>query len=124
MLILKCLRKLRRENFVRTFAKFSKTSGIGNIGYGDKCLIQGKKYIEFGEESWFGTGTELLVYGSKKWNTCLKIGNKVHAQCRTRITCAKGIKIGNNVLIGPDVFITDHNHGMNPETGGMEIKNF
>lgn len=118
MLILKCLRKLRRENFVRTFAKFSKTSGIGNIGYGDKCLIQGKKYIEFGEESWFGTGTELLVYGSKKWNTCLKIGNKVHAQCRTRITCAKGIKIGNNVLIGPDVFITDHNHGMNPETGG------
>ena len=51
----------------------------------------------------------------KKRDTRLVIGNKVHAQCRTRIICAKLIQIGNDVLIGPDVFITDHNHGMNPE---------
>ena len=28
------------------------------------------------------------------------------------------MNLRNDVLLGPDVFITDHNHGMNPNTQG------
>ena len=65
-MIIRWLRKIRRDKFIKTFAEFSKTSGIGSIGCGDRCFIEGRKYIELGEQGWFGVGTELLVYGSKK----------------------------------------------------------
>lgn len=89
--------KYRRFYFQRDFMHFSPSSGVGSIGYGDNCIVQGKEHIYFGDNSWFGIGTELLAYGSKKWETILSIGNMVHAQARTRITCARHIVIGNNV---------------------------
>ena len=113
LLLIKIIRKFRRKCFANGFGNFPNSSGVGSIGCGDGCVVENKKYIYFGEKSWFGLGTELLVYSGK-----LEIGSGVHAQCRTRITCAKNVKIGDNVLIGPDVFITDDNHGMNPEQGG------
>jgi len=44
----------------------------------------------------------------------LTFGDDVRITARIRLTCAQSIQIGNHVLIAPDVFITDHNHGRDP----------
>lgn len=92
-LLLKISRKIRRMRFAKGFGSFPNSSGIGSIGCGDGCVVEDKKYIYFGGNSWFGRGTELLAYSGK-----IDVGSGVHAQCRTRITCAKTVKIGDNVL--------------------------
>jgi acetyltransferase-like isoleucine patch superfamily enzyme len=46
------------------------------------------------------------------------MGHDVRITKTCRITCAGNIKIGDNVLMGPDVMITDHNHGMDPTYPG------
>ena len=65
----------------------------------------------------FGAECELYAYSthfSQKLNSELIVGNDVRVTSKCRITCAGKITIGNNVLIAPEVFITDHNHGMDP----------
>lgn len=90
-------------------------------GYGNKCIVVGKDRITIGDNSWFGQDSEVIVYHTHFKDELLSkltIGNNVRCTSRCRITCAGHITIENDVLIAPDVFITDHNHGMNPDTKG------
>lgn len=118
---LKILRYLKKRKFIKEFKYCARSSGFGHIGYGEDCTIIGKENMSIGENSWFGSGCELYAYNShfgQKLNSKLIVGNNVRVTARCRITCAGSIKIGNDVLIAPDVFITDHNHGTNPEIPG------
>ena len=114
-LIKKTIHKIRIERFRKGFQHIGTGSGFGAIGYGDTCTIKGHSSIVVGKECWFGRQCEVIVYNgqtpSKKF---LQIGDDVRVTARCRITCAESIIIGDHVLIAPDVFITDHNHGMNP----------
>jgi len=114
-------RRLRKEHFRRQFLAFGLSSSLGVNGVGEGCKLTGTEFINIGEDSFFGEKTELTALHShvdQKMNPRILIGNHVRCVGGCRITCAGKIIIENDVLIGPDVFITDHNHGMNPVLKG------
>ncbi|MBR0082234.1 MAG: acyltransferase [Clostridia bacterium] len=111
----RCFIKLKRDRFQKKFGKIDKTSSFGENGYGDTCTIEGHSGIIIGKECRFGRQCEIIVYNEEAPSKVrLQIGDDVRATSRCRITCAECITIGNHVLLAPDVFITDHNHGMDP----------
>ena len=119
--IQKVLGRIRKLRFVKKFRSFDLSSGIGSNGVGKGCKLSGTEKMVIGKDCFFGEGTELTALGhhfDQQLNASLTIGNHVRCVGGCRITCAGKITLGNDVLLGPDVFITDHNHGMNPDTKG------
>ena len=74
--------------------------GCNNINVG-KLLCCGK---DVKIEAWNNRGSE-------HFSPEIIIGNNVFFQDRTHITAINKIIIGNNVLTGSDVLISDNNHG-------------
>ena len=119
--ISKVYARLKKNRFARQFRSFDIHSGVGTDGAGKNCSVIGARHISVGTESTFGIGCELIALEShfgQRLNPFLNIGNHVRVTARGRITCAGNITIEDDVLMAPDVFITDHNHGMNPEHPG------
>ena len=119
------INKYKRQRFLSCFASIGKSSGFGPIGYGDTCVIWDKKRIFVGDYSWFGRESTIRVLSSYNYadgvqplSGKLTIGNNVHCTEKCLIVCAGNMIIEDNVLIAPEVFIIDNNHGMNPNTGG------
>lgn len=120
-LLIRVVRRLRRERFYKKHANIDRQSCIGRDGIGKGCIIDGDDNITIGKDTYIGEGSELLAYRShfdRPLDSRLIIGNHVRITARCRITCAGMIRIGDDALFGPDVFITDHNHGMDPEVVG------
>ena len=124
-LFLRGLYRIRKEIFIREFQWCDVSVGFVLKGPG-RCRVDGKEYIRIGKDSNFGEGCELIAYGSESKENeqpLLNIGNHVRVTARCRITCAGHITIEDDVLMAPDVFITDHNHGMDPNyPGGYSIQ--
>lgn len=115
------VRHMKREKFYKKYVNIDRGSYLGRDGIGLGCVVEGNENITIGKDSFIGEGSELLAYKfhfDKPLDSHLTIGNHVRITARCRITCAGNICIGNDSLLGPDVFITDHNHGMNPELKG------
>jgi UDP-3-O-[3-hydroxymyristoyl] glucosamine N-acyltransferase len=96
--------KVKNNRFRKKFKYIAKTSGFGKLGYGDGCSINGYKNIRIGENTWFGSESEIIA---DRCNALI-IGNHVQVTSRCRIDCAGNIQIADNVLIAPDVSITDY----------------
>ncbi|MDH7446368.1 acetyltransferase [Aquimarina sp. 2201CG14-23] len=84
------------------------------------AYIVGKKYITFGENFNSGVNLRIEVLDSKfvrhpivgfDDDPKLIIGNNVNFNFNVHVGVIKEIKIGNNVLVGSNVVIIDHNHG-------------
>lgn len=116
LLPVKVIRYFRKTKFIRDFKYCARSSGFeGN------CTFIGKENIFIGENTYIGPGCEIYAYNShfqKQLCSELVIGNNVRFTSRCRITCAGKIILGNDVLVAPDVFITDHNHGTRPDSPG------
>lgn len=115
------IRHIRRDRFFKKHVHIDRSSTLGTDGIGKGCVIEGDSNLQIGKNCFVGAGSELLVYRShfdRPLEARLVIGNHVRITARCRITCAGKIEIGNDALFGPDVFITDHNHGMDPEKPG------
>lgn len=107
---------LKRNRLQKDFAELGRTSGFGK-----NCALVGCNHMYIGNECAIGDGSEIICLDShfgQKLSAALKIGNHVRMTARCRITCAGNITIGNDVLMAPEVFITDHNHGMDPTYPG------
>lgn len=120
-ILLKAVKRIRKLLFMKQFLSLDISSGIGENGCGKGCRLAGTEYISIGSNCYFGQGTELSALGNhfvQKLNPCLTIGDHVRCVGGCRITCAGNIKIEDDVLLGPEVFITDHNHGMDPNYPG------
>lgn len=114
-------RHFQSKKFYRNFPSIDRGCYIGADGIGKGCHLEGNTNLIIGKDSFIGEGSELLVYRThfdRLLDSQLSIGTHVRITARCRITCAGSITIGNDTLIAPDVFITDHNHGMNPELEG------
>lgn len=98
-----------------------------NIGKNPKIrlgatIINGK-HITVGNDVILGKDLVMAVYPehcgkvnpAKTKNGGIIIGDRVSANRRITIYCADSVKIGNDVLLGSDILITDNNHGMNPQ---------
>lgn len=84
---------------------------LGTVGKGvlfeSVREIKGGKTISIGHYSVFGFETRLACWGTGK----ITIGNNCHFGDRNFITSACGITIGNDVLTGANVLISDNAHG-------------
>lgn len=113
------IRRLRKRRFMKRFRHFELSSGLGSDGAGKGCLLSGTERISIGKDCFFGAGTELAApvnHFGQELAADLRIGNHVRCVGGCRITCAGSIVLEDDVLLGPEVFITDHNHGMDPKT--------
>ena len=77
-------------------------------------LLKGLQYVSVGDKTVFGKGLRLTAwnqYGEQTFTPCISIGNDCHFGSSVRITSINGITIGDNLLTGTNVLISDHNHG-------------
>lgn len=121
MLPVRVVRRLRRDRFFRKYPHIHRGSYLGKDGIGGGCVLEGDDNIVIGKNTFIGSGSELLAYRAhfdRPLDSHLIIGEHVRITARCRITCAGTIRIGDDALFGPDVFITDHGHGMDPEAPG------
>lgn len=76
--------------------------------------LRGVEYISIGEDCRFGRKailTALQSYANYRYNPSIKIGNGCNFGDYIQITSINDIEIGDNVLTGKWVLITDHSHG-------------
>lgn len=79
--------------------------------------VKAGQHIWIGRDFFIGKHFLLAVYpkdGHSRPIGRLKIGNRVCAQERVRISCIKSVVIEDDVLMGSNILITDNDHGMNP----------
>jgi len=84
------------------------------IRVGNGSLLRGTKYITFGENfsALNGFWIEAVVhYRDQVFSPRIKIGERVSVSKNVHITLINLISIGNDVLFGSNVYISDHNHG-------------
>lgn len=76
-------------------------------------FIRGTQSMQIGTKfkCWGGARIECVGKNNKILTRKLTIGNNVSCGSRIHIAALFRISIGDNCLIGSNVFITDHNHG-------------
>lgn len=78
------------------------------------CKIHGAECILIGSEFYSGSGLRLeawQVYRDQSFHPLITIKDKVRININCHISAINSITIEDNVLIGSNVLITDHNHG-------------
>jgi len=90
---------------------------VGNIGQ-----INCPEHISIGDNTWFGDGIYLTAWDSfncivdgksqvQHFTPSITIGENCHFGAQNHITCTNRITIGDNLLTGKWVTITDNSHG-------------
>lgn len=98
--------------------KKSLTNTLGHIGksseFGTGIRIIGGKYISIGDGFYAGPGCRIEAwdrYNEKCFSPSISIGNNVRINSSCHIGAINKVIVGDNVLFGSGVFITDHSHG-------------
>ena len=89
---------------------------VKNVSLGRNTTYIGEKYISIGDNTSIGDNGRLTAYGyyektKQHFTPLLTIGNNCNIGEQSHITAINCIMIGNNVLTGPRVLITDNAHG-------------
>ena len=97
------------------FSHLTKSFNKVHIKY--PFYIIGHQYID---NKYFTAQPDLRIECINKWKNdsfspILKIGHNVCLGFRCHIGCINYISIGDNVLVGSNVLITDHSHGKSEE---------
>jgi lipopolysaccharide O-acetyltransferase len=88
--------------------------GVREISIGPRPYLRGLTSISMGEDFSAGEGLWLeaiIRYGNERFEPKLVIGKHVRISHWSHIACTHSVTIGDHVLIGSKVIITDHNHG-------------
>lgn len=92
----------------RRFTHFGKNSTIAYKMF----RVRGSKLISIGDNSEIDKGARLTAWNSSNENDpVIVIGNHCHIGACVHITAINGITIGDNLLTGTNVLITDNAHG-------------
>ena len=81
---------------------------------GSDFQLWGPKYITIGKNFCAGKGLNLQAwdtYADEHFKPELTIGDNVVLTDYIQISCAHKVQIGNNVLVGQSVYISDNGHG-------------
>ena len=74
--------------------------------------IRGRRWIDFGTQLTTGRGLRIDALGNEDTRgTLIRFGKHVSINDYVHIGAIKSVAIGDRVLIGSKVLITDHNHG-------------
>jgi lipopolysaccharide O-acetyltransferase len=104
----------RPFSFLRNRMLASKL-GVRKLRIGPRAHLRGLACIAMGEDFAAGEGLWLEAithYGDQRFAPRLVIGNHVRISHWSHIACTHSVTIGDGVLIGSKVMITDHNHGV------------
>lgn len=89
--------------------------GVRKLGIGPRAYLRGLSSIQMGEDFLAGEGLWLEAvtrYGEERFEPKIVMGNHVRISHWSHIACTHSVTIGDHVLIGSKVIITDHNHGI------------
>ena len=92
------------------FAHWGKGSHIG----WKAMRLKGLKYISIGEKTYIASGVQLTAWDSHnghQFTPSIVIGNRCSIRNNAHITAIDSITIGNDLLTGTNVLITDNSHG-------------
>lgn len=106
-LLFKILSKLRAIFFSKLYCISIKSAGRG-------LIIAGRKFIKFSGNIRFGNDCWIeAVFQYREFNYYpnLYIGHDVMMSNHVHVSCVSEIHIGNQTLIGSNVYIGDHSHG-------------
>lgn len=85
------------------------------LAVGRDYLINGSQYMEIGDACYLGSGAWVECIdnyrGIQSFTPKLSIGKNFSMQKNCHIGCIERIEIGDNVLLGSKIYITDHFHG-------------
>ena len=103
-------------NFYTGFYKKKfKEFGKGTVIVPRARMLEGLDYITIGDNCIIGSNIQLTAYDhyvtGQLFKPSIKIQNNVEIGDGSHITCINRIEIGNNVLTGRYVLITDNSHG-------------
>lgn len=108
---LAAIRRIIYSGYVsRKFCYFGKNTILDY----DQVLIRGEKYIKIGADCYIGKGGQITAtdtYCGERWTPEIIIGNNCKIGTYSHISAIKGIYIGDNVLTGKSILITDNAHG-------------
>lgn len=82
--------------------------------FGEKPILLGTRYIELGDDVTFGRNAVVTVWSDILHHAekgAISIGNDCHFGDYVHITSTNGITIGDGLLTGRWVTITDNSHG-------------
>ncbi len=89
--------------------------GVRKLHIGPRAHLRGLSSIQMGEDFSAGDGLWLeaiIRYRDERFTPRLVIGKHVRISHWSHIACTNSVTIGDHVLIGSKVIITDHNHGL------------
>jgi acetyltransferase-like isoleucine patch superfamily enzyme len=81
---------------------------------GSGCFIRGTRFIFIGQNFSINDGVWLEAvenYGGQSFDPHISIGDQVSFSKNVHLGCINRIEIGNNVLFGSHIYVSDHNHG-------------
>jgi lipopolysaccharide O-acetyltransferase len=92
----------------------SRTLRVKKIRIGPRAHLRGLAFVDMGEDFTAGNGLWLEAitrYNEQTFSPKIIIGNHVRISHFVHIAATNFVEIGDNVLMGSKVMITDHNHG-------------
>ena len=92
----------------------SRKFGVKRIQIGPRARLRGLSCVEMGEDFAAGDGLWLEAitrYNDQSFSPKIVIGQHVRISHFVHITATHRVEIGDDVLVGSKVMITDHNHG-------------
>jgi lipopolysaccharide O-acetyltransferase len=104
----------RRTSSILRNRIIARRFGLTRLRVGPRALIRGLANIEIGDNFSSGEGLWLeaiTAYNEQSFSPRIIIGKNVSVSHWTHIAATNRVEIGDNVLIGSKVIITDHNHG-------------
>jgi lipopolysaccharide O-acetyltransferase len=100
--------------FIRNYF-LSRKLGVRKIRIGSGAYLRGLYAIEMGEDFVAGEGLWLEAiarFNDQNFSPKIVIGEHVRISHNVHIAATHMVEIGDNVLMGSKVMITDHNHGL------------
>lgn len=95
-------------------AIYSSLLNAPGLHIGPNCAIRGIKNITIGRDisAYSGLWLEAVqIYKDQSFTPQIYIGDRVSFSKDVHITCIEHITIGDDVLFGSRVYVSDHNHG-------------
>lgn len=106
--------KIRRVVYTGYCSSKFKSFGHGIVFEPFLLGLKGEKYISIGDDTYLSKGVLLTAWDSflnEKFTPEIRIGCNCGIGANSHITAINSIYIGDNVLTGLDVLITDNAHG-------------
>lgn len=115
-------RKYYTQLFKRSFAAFGEGSTIGSME-----VLLNPKYVSLGKQTYLGDKLTLRCYDrihDSCFSPSVSIGNCVSIGADSQITSINSITIGNGVMTGRFLLITDNAHGYTDTIQALDMPVF